>query len=178
MATSRTRRSSTSTTARSSSTPTGTTTPTRTTVPRRPSSRSLSPRRKGIRKTDTLSLSQALEDRIHPPSIRPISSTTLSNATYFFASIAFTSFMSRTKTRSMLSLRLHRSSVGTLACFCSPLAWRMFSITSRIRCSHRSKIVNRSCFGTTFRYSWKSLYRSYAFLKMGMSKSFIGYEDL
>ena len=157
MATSRTRRSSTSTTARSSSTPTGTTTPTTTTVPRRPSSRSLPRRRKGIPIFGCLFSYPVFVERIQPPSMRPISSMTPSSATYFLASIAFTSFMRRTNTRSMLSFRLHRSSVGTLTDFCSLLACRIASSTSSISCSHLSKIVNLSCLGTSFRYSWKSL---------------------
>ena len=150
-------RSSTSTMARSSSIRTGSTTPTTTMDRCRGSSRSLSSTREKVSFKGYLFSCQDFVARIQPPSMRPISSTIPSSTMYFFVSIDFVSFVRRIKTRSILSLRLHFSRVDSFSGFFSLLACRIPSITSRIRFSHRSKMVNLSYFGTTFRYSWKSL---------------------
>lgn len=173
MAGSRTRRSSTSTTAGSSSTRTGWTTPTRTMgLPRR-FFRSLS-RGEHKRYPDGYLLSYSVRiDRIHPPSILPISSIIVSRAIYFLLSSALASFISRTNTRSILSFRLACSRVGSLAAFCCPLASIMPSITSSAVVSTRSKIENLSCLGISRRNPCSILYSSYVFLKIGMSKLFI-----
>lgn len=54
-------------------------------------------------------------DFIHPPSIRPISSTSDWSAIYFLLSSVFTSFISRRKTRRMFSFRLTLSRAGSLS---------------------------------------------------------------
>ena len=114
-----------------------------------------------------------LTERIQPPSILPISSIGASRAMYFLLSMVFTSFIRRMNTRSIFSLRLARSSAGSFSFRCSPLACMMASSTSRMAHSHLSKTVNRSCFGTSLRYWINSLYKSYDFLNIGISKSFM-----
>jgi hypothetical protein len=76
-----------------------------------------------------LLLYRSFVERIHPPSIRPISSKFASVAIYFLLSMAFTSFMSRMNTRRKLSFTLVRSRYGNFSAFEVWLAKRMPSST-------------------------------------------------
>src|SRR3989344_2242686 len=80
-------------------------------------------------------------ERIHPPSILPISSTISWMAVYFLLSSAFTSFMSRRNTHRRFSFALVFSSRGSLSAFAAWLARRIYLMMSSVRLSARCQIV-------------------------------------
>ena len=125
--------SATSTAMVSTSTTTGMTTATTTSACRLPGSQTLSKETPVMRGSFCY---RSLVDLIQPPSILPISSRFASMTTYFFASIALTSFMRRTQMRRKFSRTLVFSSVGSFSDLLCWLANKMPSKTSMSRLSH------------------------------------------
>lgn len=78
---------------------------------------------------------EVLDDLIHPPSIRPISSIISWSVVYFLLSSDFVSFISRTKKRSVFSLMLAFSRIAVLLSLLEYPASRKYSMTSTIRFS-------------------------------------------
>ena len=94
-----------------------------------------------------------LLDRIHPPSILPISSIISCKTMYFLLSKDLVSFIRRIRKRRVFNLTLAFSRrIILLALFKYPASRKSSTISIMIS-SLRWKIVNRSDFGISFRWS-------------------------